>query len=148
VFLRVVFIARSLFVWFCCLQRRRRTESKGYKWAEGNAGQCLSKTVVGEETEWTEYAGLCVGDEIMVDLIMDPQYKISSRSLSDVVIMSFTLLYEILCRLVYRPSSEEPEAIKNNTNSGMRGIKHYGQLILSVGCVNWPWPRFMFVKEN
>lgn len=48
--------------------------------------------MVGEETEWTEYAGLCVGDEIMVDLIMDPQYKISSRSLSDVVIMSFTFI--------------------------------------------------------
>jgi hypothetical protein len=51
------------------------TESEGYKWADGNAGLYLSKTGVGKETEWTEYAGWCVGDEIMVDLIMDPHSK-------------------------------------------------------------------------
>jgi len=44
---------------------------------------------VGKETEWTEYAGLCVGDEIMVDLIMDPHSKTSSRSLSNLVMVSF-----------------------------------------------------------
>jgi hypothetical protein len=27
-------------------------QSEGYKWAEGNAGQYLSKTAVEEETEW------------------------------------------------------------------------------------------------
>jgi hypothetical protein len=74
--------------------------------------------------EWTESAGLCEGDEIMVDLIMDPHYKISSRSLNYLVIVSFTLLHEDLCRLAYIPSTEEPEAIKNNTNSSMRCIEH------------------------
>ena len=52
----------------------------------GNRGrerQDLSKTMVGRKTDWAEFAGLCVRDEIMADLIMDPHYIILALLLSD-----------------------------------------------------------------
>jgi hypothetical protein len=39
----------------------------------------------GRKTDWTEFAGLCVADEIMADLIMDPHYHNFALSLSDMV---------------------------------------------------------------
>ena len=44
----------------------------------GREGQYLSKTTVGRKMKWAEFTGLCVGDEIMADLIMDPHYNILS----------------------------------------------------------------------
>jgi len=58
----------------------------------GNGGRerhYLSKTregrKEGRKTDWTEFAGLCVADEIMADLIMDPHYHNFAISLSDMV---------------------------------------------------------------
>jgi hypothetical protein len=54
----------------------------------GNGGRerhYLSKTREGRKTDWTEFAGLCVADEIMADLIMDPHYNNFALSLSDMV---------------------------------------------------------------
>jgi hypothetical protein len=53
----------------------------------GREGQYLSKTTVGRKMKWAEFTGLCVGDEIMADLIMDPHYNILAVSLSDLVIV-------------------------------------------------------------
>jgi hypothetical protein len=54
----------------------------------GREGQYLSKTLVERKTESAEFAGLRVGDEIMVDLIMDPHYNIIPLSSSNLVTVS------------------------------------------------------------
>jgi hypothetical protein len=41
---------------------------------EGVRDIICQKIREGRKTDWAEFTGLCVADEIMVDLIMDPHY--------------------------------------------------------------------------